>query len=40
MRLGDSLETFRRHEVGLKRELLQYLECLERLQRRKPAHND
>ena len=40
MRLGDSLETFRRYEAGLKRELLQYLECLERLQRRKPAHND
>ena len=40
LKLGDSLETFRRYEAGLKRELLQYLECLERLQRRKPAHND
>jgi hypothetical protein len=40
MKLGDSLETLRRYESGLKRDLFQYIDCLERLQRRKPAHND
>lgn len=40
MKLRDSLEVFRRYESALKRELFEYIACLERLQRRKPAHND
>lgn len=40
MKLGDSLETFRRYESALKREFFQYIDCLERLQRRKPTHDD
>jgi hypothetical protein len=37
MKLGDSLETLRRYESALKREFFQYVDCLERLQRREPV---
>jgi len=40
MKLGDSLELFRRYESALKKELFQLIETLERLQRRKPAHDE
>jgi hypothetical protein len=40
LKLGDSLETYRRYEAALKRELFQYIEILDRLQRRKATHND
>jgi hypothetical protein len=40
LKLGESLETLRRYESALKRELFQYIDCLERLQRRKPSNKD
>jgi len=40
LKLGDSLETYRRYEAALKRELFQYIEILDRLQRGKATHND
>jgi hypothetical protein len=40
LKLGDSLETLRRYEAALRRELFQYIEILDRLQRRKVTHDD